>query len=112
MRKNAAPFGRAALVAGLLLVIGLAGPHPARAADAQTPWLGVYMQELSPELREGMDYRGDGGVIVTRVVRGGPAEQAGVRNGDLILLTIGEPIGKPGGTNTLKIVRVGERKKA
>ncbi len=34
-----------------------------------------------------------------------------VRNGDLILLTIGEPIGKPGGTNTLKIVRVGERKK-
>ncbi len=35
-----------------------------------------------------------------------------VRSGDLILLTIGEPIGKPGGTNTLKIVRVGERKKA
>lgn len=34
-----------------------------------------------------------------------------VRSGDLILLTIGEPIGKPGGTNTLKIVRVGERKK-
>ena len=35
-----------------------------------------------------------------------------VRDGDLILLTIGEPIGKPGGTNTMKIVRVGERKKA
>ena len=32
--------------------------------------------------------------------------------GDLIVLTIGEPIGKPGGTNTMKIVRVGERKKA
>jgi pyruvate kinase len=35
-----------------------------------------------------------------------------VRNGDLILLTIGEPIGKPGGTNTMKIVRVGENRKA
>lgn len=35
-----------------------------------------------------------------------------VRNGDLILLTIGEPIGKPGGTNTMKIVRVGEHRKA
>lgn len=35
-----------------------------------------------------------------------------VRDGDHILLTIGEPIGKPGGTNTMKIVRVGERKKA
>ncbi len=33
-----------------------------------------------------------------------------VRNGDLILLTIGEPIGRSGGTNTMKIVRIGERK--
>jgi pyruvate kinase len=31
-----------------------------------------------------------------------------VERGDLMLLTIGEPIGKSGGTNTLKIVRVGE----
>jgi pyruvate kinase len=31
-----------------------------------------------------------------------------VENGDLIVLTIGEPIGTAGGTNTLKIVRVGE----
>jgi pyruvate kinase len=31
-----------------------------------------------------------------------------VEPGDLIVLTIGEPIGTPGGTNTLKIVRVGE----
>ena len=30
------------------------------------------------------------------------------RKGDLIVLTIGEPIGCAGGTNTLKIVRVGE----
>jgi pyruvate kinase len=31
-----------------------------------------------------------------------------VEDGDLIVLTIGEPIGKAGGTNTMKIVRVGE----
>jgi pyruvate kinase len=31
-----------------------------------------------------------------------------VKQGDLIVLTIGEPIGKSGGTNTMKIVRVGE----
>lgn len=31
-----------------------------------------------------------------------------VEKGDLIALTIGEPIGTTGGTNTLKIVRVGE----
>jgi pyruvate kinase len=31
-----------------------------------------------------------------------------VKDGDLIVLTIGEPIGKAGGTNTMKIVRVGD----
>ncbi|HSG75191.1 MAG TPA: pyruvate kinase [Burkholderiales bacterium] len=35
-----------------------------------------------------------------------------VKNGDLIVLTIGEPIGKAGGTNTMKIVRVGEHLRA
>jgi pyruvate kinase len=35
-----------------------------------------------------------------------------VKDGDLIVLTIGEPIGKAGGTNTMKIVRVGEHRKA
>jgi pyruvate kinase len=34
-----------------------------------------------------------------------------VREGDYIILTIGEPIGKSGGTNTMKIVRVGGRQK-
>ncbi|MFO1306457.1 MAG: pyruvate kinase [Burkholderiales bacterium] len=33
-----------------------------------------------------------------------------VRDGDLVVLTIGEPMGKPGGTNTMKIVRVGEHR--
>ncbi len=31
-----------------------------------------------------------------------------VNTGDLIVLTIGEPIGKPGGTNTMKIIKIGE----
>jgi pyruvate kinase len=31
-----------------------------------------------------------------------------VQRGDLIVLTVGEPMGQAGGTNTLKIVRVGE----
>jgi pyruvate kinase len=35
-------------------------------------------------------------------------KQGVVNRGDLIVLTIGEPMGQPGGTNTLKIVRVGE----
>ncbi|HEX4781386.1 MAG TPA: pyruvate kinase [Usitatibacter sp.] len=34
-----------------------------------------------------------------------------VKPGDLIVLTIGEPIGKSGGTNTMKIVKVGENRR-
>ncbi len=33
-----------------------------------------------------------------------------VKDGDLIVLTIGEPIGKSGGTNTMKIVKVGDHR--
>ncbi len=33
-----------------------------------------------------------------------------VKPGDLIVITIGEPIGKSGGTNTMKIVQVGEHR--
>jgi pyruvate kinase len=35
-------------------------------------------------------------------------EHRHVKPGDLIVLTCGEPMGQPGGTNALKIVRVGE----
>jgi pyruvate kinase len=38
-------------------------------------------------------------------------EQKVVKEGDIIVLTIGEPIGKSGGTNTMKIVKVGEHLK-
>jgi pyruvate kinase len=34
-----------------------------------------------------------------------------VQKGDLIVVTIGEPIGKAGGTNTMKIVKVGEHRR-
>ncbi len=39
-------------------------------------------------------------------------QNGAAKEGDLIVLTIGEPIGKSGGTNTMKIVRVGEHRRA
>ena len=38
--------------------------------------------------------------------------QGVVQKGDFIVLTIGEPFGKAGGTNTMKIVKVGEHRRA
>jgi pyruvate kinase len=39
-------------------------------------------------------------------------QSGAAKEGDLIVLTIGEPIGTPGGTNTMKIVRVGEHRRS
>jgi len=39
-------------------------------------------------------------------------KRGAVQNGDFMVLTIGEPLGKAGGTNTMKIVRVGEHRQA
>jgi pyruvate kinase len=39
-------------------------------------------------------------------------ENGVVKEGDLIVITIGEPIGKSGGTNTMKIVRARENRKS
>jgi len=39
-------------------------------------------------------------------------KRGAVSRGDYIVLTIGEPFGKAGGTNTMKIVKVGEHRKA
>jgi pyruvate kinase len=38
-------------------------------------------------------------------------EHGAVKVGDLIVITIGEPIGKAGGTNTMKIVKVGDHRR-
>jgi pyruvate kinase len=39
-------------------------------------------------------------------------QRGAVQNGDYMVLTIGEPFGKAGGTNTMKIVKVGEHRHA
>lgn len=96
MRQNAARGAQFALIAGLLLVVGLAGADIARAAETtRKPWLGVYLQELTPELREGLDYDGPGGAIVSRVVRGSPAEKAGLLRNDVIVRLNGRTVDTP-----------------
>jgi pyruvate kinase len=62
-------------------------------------------REVHPML---MDYRSVDREEVLLQAESILLESGVVAQGDLIVITIGEPIGKAGGTNSMKIVRVGE----
>ncbi|MHB8835333.1 MAG: DegQ family serine endoprotease [Candidatus Methylomirabilia bacterium] len=48
-------------------------------------WLGVQIQALTPELRESLSLAGPGGALVAGVIKGDPAEKAGLKAGDVIV---------------------------
>lgn len=48
-------------------------------------WLGVTIQQLTPELAKQFNLKDEKGVLVGDVVEGGPAEKAGIERGDVII---------------------------
>jgi serine protease Do len=58
-------------------------------------WLGVSIQNLTPELAKQFDLKGEKGVLVGDVVDGGPAEKAGFQRGDVIVEFEGSKIEDP-----------------
>jgi Do/DeqQ family serine protease len=54
-------------------------------------WLGVVIQDLTPELAAGFGVPSSSGVLVSDVVRGAPAEAAGIKAGDIIVQFDGAP---------------------
>ena len=55
-------------------------------------WLGVQIQPLTPELRESLKLDAAGGALVAGVVKGDPADKAGLKAGDVILEFDGRPV--------------------
>jgi serine protease Do len=55
-------------------------------------WLGVSIQDLTAGLAESFDYDGTDGALVSQVVEDSPAEEAGLRSGDIIVGYNGEPV--------------------
>ncbi len=52
--------------------------------EVHPAWIGIRLQEISPSLVKHFQYRGKGGVVVTRVHAGSPGEKGGLERGDII----------------------------
>jgi serine protease Do len=55
-------------------------------------WLGVVIQQITPDLKEAMDLADTKGALISRVDPSGPAAKAGIERGDVIVRFGGEPI--------------------
>ncbi|WP_298925317.1 trypsin-like peptidase domain-containing protein [uncultured Ramlibacter sp.] len=55
-------------------------------------WIGVEPAELSPELMETFGVKAKKGVLITGVLQNGPAAQAGIRPGDVVLQVAGKQV--------------------
>jgi Do/DeqQ family serine protease len=56
------------------------------------PWMGITMQDLTPDLASYFNLDITEGVIINTVVEGAPADQAGLARGDIILSLDGQKI--------------------
>jgi S1-C subfamily serine protease len=55
-------------------------------------WIGVEIQTMTPVLAESFDLPNEQGVVVAGVLRGGPADRAGMEPGDIITMVEGQPV--------------------
>jgi len=58
-------------------------------------WIGVEVQEITPPIAESFKLGGTRGALIAGVLRGGPADQAGVKPGDVLTEVEGKPVADP-----------------
>ncbi|MEJ5361416.1 MAG: Do family serine endopeptidase [Spirochaetota bacterium] len=83
-------------------------------------WLGVYIQNITPEIAKNFKFEGRKGVLVADIMKGSPAKNAKIEIGDIIISVNGVEVSdinqlrryvaslKPGSTAKVKIFRNGQ----
>ena len=56
-------------------------------------WIGIESQDITPELADSFGLARSSGAIIAGVVRGGPADRAGIRPGDILVAVGGKKVG-------------------
>jgi predicted metalloprotease with PDZ domain len=86
-------------------------------------YVGIYMDDLTQQMKEELRYPHENGVVITGVENGSPAEKAGLAKNDIVYLFDGRPVEnasqiaervkaqKPGDRVVLVVYRDGDRKK-
>jgi len=65
-------------------------------------WIGVEVQEISPAVAESFRLQSTRGALIAGVLRGGPADKAGMKPGDVLVEVEGRPVADP--TSMLNLV--------
>jgi len=73
-------------------------------------WLGVYIQEVTPEIAEQFDLTEAKGVLVGDVIEDSPAEEAGIKRGDIIVKVNDEEVNSPEELqDKIRSIEIGEK---
>jgi serine protease Do len=85
------------------------------------PYLGVYLSDLTPETARSFGSSVETGALVEKVASGGPADQAGIRRGDIVIAVGNDEVQssgdlisalrnyQPGDTVQLTVLRDGQK---
>jgi Do/DeqQ family serine protease len=88
--------------------------------EVQRPWLGAALQSVSHDIAESLGLDRTEGALITSVLDGSPAAEAGLKAGDVIKAVDGQPVEDPegfgyrfatraiGATTTLSVLREGK----
>ncbi len=75
-------------------------------------WLGVSLQNITPDLAKSFGLSSNKGALVASVIKGSPADHAGIKQGDAIIAYQGQPVDNPSSLrNNVSLAAVGSQVK-